>query len=152
LWQSAIRYRGHGSEAAVDDELIERARAVRRHAYAPYSGFPVGAAIRNVAGQVFTGTNVENASFPEGWCAETSAIAAMVAATAPGPARQIAAVAVVAERNGGRLATPCGGCRQRIAEFAGPDTRVDVSDPSGQGQTFLMKDLLPAAFDLDGKK
>jgi cytidine deaminase len=133
----------------MDDELIQRARAVRERAHAPYSGFPVGAAVRNAAGQVFAGANVENASSPEGWCAETSAIAAMVAATPAGPARQITELAVVADRVGGRLTTPCGGCRQRIAEFAAPETRVHVSDPAGKGQTFLMKDLLPAAFALD---
>jgi cytidine deaminase len=112
----------------------------------------VGAALRSAAGEVFAGANVENASFPEGWCAETSAIAAMVAGTPPGPGRQIAALAVVADRIGGRLTTPCGGCRQRIAEFAGPETRVHVSDLAGHGQTFLMKDLLPAAFALDRDK
>jgi cytidine deaminase len=136
----------------MDEDLIERARSVRRHAHAPYSHFSVGAAVRTVDGAVFAGTNVENASFPEGWCAETSAIAAMIAATPPGVGRRIAAVAVVAGRIDGRLTTPCGGCRQRIAEFAGPDTPVHVADPDGEGQTFLMRDLLPAAFDLRGGK
>jgi cytidine deaminase len=134
----------------VDDELVMQAKAARENAHAPYSGFPVGAAVRNAAGEAFTGTNVENASFPEGWCAETSAIAAMIAATPPGPLRRIEAVAVVADRVGGRLTTPCGGCRQRIAEFGGPDTLVHVSDPSGEGQTFRLRELLPAAFALDG--
>jgi cytidine deaminase len=136
----------------MDAELVKLARTVRERAHAPYSGFPVGAALRNAAGQAFTGTNVENASFPEGWCAETSAIAAMVAATPAGEGRRIAAIAVVADRVGGRLTTPCGGCRQRIAEFAGPDTPVHVSDPSGEGQTYLMRDLFPAVFALDTDK
>ncbi len=135
----------------MDADLIQRAKAARERAHAPYSGFAVGAAVKNAAGQVFAGANVENASYPEGWCAETSAIAAMVAGTPPGKDRQIAAVAVVADRIGGRLTTPCGGCRQRLAEFAGPETEVHVIDLSGKGETFRMKDLLPAAFDL-GKK
>jgi cytidine deaminase len=135
----------------MDAELVARAKAARERAHAPYSRFAVGAAVRNGTGDVFVGTNVENASYPEGWCAETSAIAAMVAATPAGPGRRIAAMAVVADRIGGRLTTPCGGCRQRIAEFAGPDTEVHVADPAGKGETFRMKDLLPAAFDL-GKK
>jgi cytidine deaminase len=137
---------------AMDADLIARARAARERAHAPYSKFAVGAAVKNTAGEVFTGANVENASYPAGWCAETSAIAAMVAATPAGPGRRIAAMAVVADRIGGRLTTPCGGCRQRIAEFAGPDTAVHVADPAGKGQTFLMKDLLPAAFALDDGK
>jgi cytidine deaminase len=136
----------------MDKDLIDRARIVRQQAHAPYSHFPVGAAVRTVDGAVFVGANVENASFPEGWCAETSAIAAMVAGTPPGEGRRIAAVAVVADRISGRLTTPCGGCRQRIAEFAGPDTPVHVADPAGRGQTFLVRDLLPAAFDLGGGK
>jgi len=134
----------------VDADLMAQAKAVRARAHAPYSEFSVGAAVRNAAGRIFTGANVENASFPEGCCAETAAIAAMVAGTPPGPQRKIAAIAVVADRIAGRLTTPCGGCRQRIAEFAGPDAPVHVADLKGEGQTYLMKDLLPAAFALDG--
>ncbi|MEX0852979.1 MAG: cytidine deaminase [Bauldia sp.] len=133
----------------MDRELFETARAVRERAYAPYSRFPVGAAVRTAAGAVHAGANVENASYPEGWCAETSALAAMVAANPAGSGRTIAAVCVVANRIGGRLTTPCGGCRQRLAEFCGPDTKVTVADPDGLSQTFLMSDLLPAAFALE---
>lgn len=133
----------------MDRELYERAAAIRRHAYAPYSHFQVGAAIRSEAGGVHVGANVENASYPEGWCCETSAIAAMIAAAPPGPGQRIAAVCVVADRVDGRLTTPCGGCRQRLAEFCGPDTPVHAIDPSGEGQTFLMKELLPAAFAME---
>ncbi len=133
----------------MDRELFERAAAVRRHAHAPYSRFQVGAAVRTAAGTVHVGANVENASYPEGWCAETSALAAMVAAAPPGPGRQITAVCVVADRVGGRLTTPCGGCRQRIAEFSRPETPVYVAEPSGESRTFLMKELLPAAFALE---
>ena len=130
----------------MDRELYDHAKAVRERAHAPYSRFPVGAAIRTEAGSVHAGANVENASYPEGWCGETSAIAAMVAAGPPGPGRRIAAVCVVADRIDGRLTAPCGGCRQRLAEFSRPDTPVHVSDLNGEGQTFLMKELLPAAF------
>lgn len=134
----------------MDRELFEQAKQMRDRAYAPYSKFPVGAALRTEAGSVFTGGNVENGSFPEGWCAETSAIAQMVASEPPGKGRRIAEVSVVADRIEGRLTTPCGGCRQRLAEFSGPDTRVHVSDPSGGTQTFTMRELLPAAFSLEG--
>ena len=136
----------------MDSGLFEKAKAVRDRAHAPYSKFHVGAALRTEAGTVFSGTNVENGSYPEGWCAETSAIAHMVAAAPPGPGRRIAAFAVVADRIEGRLTTPCGGCRQRIAEFALPDTPVHVSDPAGETRTFTMRELLPAAFSLEGRE
>lgn len=135
----------------MDRDLYARAKAVRDRAHAPYSRFHVGAALRTEAGTVHAGANVENASYPEGWCAETSAIAQMIAVGDSDAGRRIVAVSVVADRIGGRLTTPCGGCRQRLAEFAGPDTPVDVIDPSGEGRTFTMRELLPAAFDMDGK-
>jgi cytidine deaminase len=121
-------------------------------AHAPYSRFHVGAAILTHAGTVHVGANVENASYPEGWCGETSAIAAMVAANAPGPGRRIAEITVVADRIEGRLTTPCGGCRQRIAEFAAVGTPVHVIDPSGEGQTFRIEQLLPSAFEMEDTK
>lgn len=133
----------------MDRGLFEAALAVRRQAHAPYSKFHVGAALRTEAGTVHVGTNVENASYPEGWCAETSAIAAMIASGSTGKEKRIAEVTVVADRIEGRLTTPCGGCRQRLAEFSGPDTPVHVIDPSGEGKTFRMDELLPAAFALD---
>jgi cytidine deaminase len=136
-------------DVAMNRELFEKAKAVREHAHAPYSKFHVGAAIRSEAGAVHAGTNVENASYPEGSCAETAAIAAMVAASTVGPGRRIAEVTVVADRIEGRLTTPCGGCRQRLAEFSGPATPVHVIDPSGSGKTFRMDELLPAAFAMD---
>ncbi len=129
--------------------LFNEAKTVRQRAHAPYSKFLVGAAVRSEDGGIDVGANVENASYPEGWCAETSAIAHMVAAAPAGPGRRIAEVAVVADRIDGRLTTPCGGCRQRLAEFAGPETPVHVMDPSGEGKTFTMRELLPAAFALD---
>ena len=122
----------------MDRELFEAARAVRQRAHAPYSGFPVGAALRTAAGVVHTGCNVENAAFPEGWCAETTAIGRMVASAEPGDGRQIGEICVVANAIDGRPVTPCGGCRQRLAEFAGPDTLIHCYDPDGQG-----RDLAP---------
>jgi cytidine deaminase len=136
----------------MDRELFEAARRVRERAHAPYSRFPVGCALRTESGEVYVGCNVENASFPEGWCAETTAIAHMVAAAPPGSGRRIAAVSVVADPIDGRLISPCGGCRQRLAEFAGPDTLVDLADPAGtRGDRYSMGELLPAAFALEGR-
>ena len=134
----------------MNDELFEAARNVRERAHAPYSRLAVGAALRTAAGAVHAGCNVENASYPEGWCAETSAIAHMIAATPTGQGPRITAITVVAEPIAGRLVTPCGGCRQRIAEFAGPDASVTIADPSGSRfETWRLADLLPAAFFLD---
>lgn len=136
----------------MDDPLFAAALEARRRAHAPYSDFAVGAAVLTEAGTVHAGANVENASFPEGWCAETSAIAAMVAASEPGPGRRIARVFVVASPINRRLTTPCGGCRQRLAEFGGPETEVTVADPEGErSQTFRLADLLPEAFVLEGQ-
>ena len=133
----------------MDRELFEAARAVRQRAHAPYSNHLVGAAIRTEDGTVYTGCNVENASFPEGWCAETSAIAAMIAASSVEPGRRIVAICVVAEQIDGKLVTPCGGCRQRLAEFSHPDTAVYVANADGVGRTFRLGDLLPAAFSME---
>jgi cytidine deaminase len=111
-------------------------------AHVPYSRFPVGAALRTSSGAVFGGANVENASYPEGWCAETTAIAHMIMAGET----EIAAVAVVAEKMA-RI-TPCGGCRQRLKEFAGADTPVHLCDENGVVESVTLGDLLPMAFDL----
>jgi cytidine deaminase len=135
----------------MDRELFKAALGVRPHAHAPYSRFPVGAALRTRSGAVFVGCNVENASFPEGWCAETSAIAVMASATDPGD-REIAAVCVVADTLDGQLVGPCGGCRQRIAEFARPETLIHCYDPNGNGRSFRFAELLPAAFVFNGSK
>ena len=129
--------------------LFDAARDIRERAHAPHSRYFVGAALLSEAGAVHSGCNVENGAYPEGWCAETSAIAHMVAAAPPGPGRRIAEICVVADRIEGRLVTPCGGCRQRLAEFGGPETLVHASDPNGASQTYRLADLLPAAFALD---
>lgn len=123
------------------DDLHAAARAVMARAHAPYSNdFRVGAAILTPSGTIHAGCNVENASFPEGWCAETSAIAHMVAAGE----RRIAEIAVVAEKM--PRITPCGGCRQRIREFGSPDTLVHLCDAEGIVETVTLGDLLPKAF------
>lgn len=122
--------------------LFEAARAAMAKAHAPYSQFPVGAAILTADGAVFAGCNIENASYPEGWCAETSAISQMVM----GGGKRIAAVAVVAEKMPG--ITPCGGCRQRLKEFGSAATLVHLCDASGVVETVTLADLLPMAFDL----
>ncbi|WP_421725131.1 cytidine deaminase [Bauldia sp.] len=131
----------------ADRELFEAARAVRSRAHVPYSRYAVGTAIRTEAGTVHVGCNVENASFPEGWCSETTAIAAMVVASDDPAARRIVEVQLVADPIDGRLTTPCGGCRQRLAEFGMPGTLIHVSDPEGRRrQTHRLADLLPEGF------
>ena len=123
-----------------DRELIEEARQVRKRAYAPYSGFPVGAALLGRSGQVYVGCNVENAAYPLTTCAERSAV---VQAVAQGE-REFEAIAVVTLTG----ASPCGACRQILREFGGPqgELRVIIADLEGNVQTFTIKELLPAGF------
>ena len=125
------------------EALFSAAKAAYANAYAPYSKFPVGAAIRTPEGEIFSGCNVENAAYPQGACAEASAIAEMAKAGR----RRIAEILVVGGGTG--LCTPCGGCRQRIREFAAPDTPVHVAGPEGVRARFLLSDLLPASFGPD---
>jgi homotetrameric cytidine deaminase len=134
---------GSYSDLLLDsaDALLAAADAVMRNAYAPYSNFPVGAALRAPSGAIHVGANVENAAYPQGQCAEASAIGAMVAAGD----RAITAVAVVAEKLD--VCPPCGGCRQRLKEFAAPDTPVYLGRPGGPHETTTMAALLPLAFD-----
>jgi cytidine deaminase len=122
------------------DELFALAKLARGRAYALYSRFPVGAALRAESGAVFSGCNVENAAYPLGICAETSAISAMVAA-----GEQKIAEILVLGPGPARLA-PCGACRQRIAEFAGATTRVHLADEAGGVVTFDAGALLPHPF------
>ena len=112
-------------------------------AHVPYSDFAVGAALRTSGGQTFAGANMENVAYPEGWCAETSALAHMVMA-GHGEPGCLAEVAVVARKKD-RI-TPCGGCRQRLSEFGTKDTKVYLCDQSGVVQTVALGDLLPLAF------
>ncbi len=120
--------------------LFEAACNVRENAYAPYSGFKVGAALRAASGHVYTGCNVENVAYPEGTCAEAGAIAAMVAAGE----REITELVVVADSP--TPVPPCGGCRQKIAEFAGPEVQVTMMALDGATQVLRVADLLPGAF------
>ncbi|KQI68069.1 cytidine deaminase [Loktanella sp. 3ANDIMAR09] len=123
--------------------LIAAATDVRLNAHAPYSRFQVGAAIRGAGGALHVGCNVENVAYPEGTCAEAGAIAAMVAS---GETR-IAAIAVIADSP--QPVSPCGGCRQKIAEFASGDTPVTLATTDGLVQHTTVAALLPGAFDQD---
>jgi cytidine deaminase len=134
------------------DRLFAAASAARARAHAPYSNYAVGAALLADDGNIYSGCNVENAAFPEGWCAETTAIGQMVM----GGAKRIVRAVVVASRidgervPGGRFCTPCGGCRQRLSEFAAsPGTEIWAADPDGASQRFTMAELLPAGFVLE---
>ncbi len=120
------------------DDMIRRAVAVREHAHAPYSGFKVGACLRSQSGDLHVGCNVENAAYPQGQCAEASAIGVLVSAGE----RRIVEVVVV----GAGLCTPCGGCRQRLAEFAAPETPIHVCDPEGRRRSFTLAELMPHGF------
>jgi cytidine deaminase len=124
----------------MDQRLFAAASAAMERAYAPYSKFRVGAAILAENGQVYSGCNVENAAYPVGSCAEAGAISAMVR----DGARQIREIVVIGR--GDQLCTPCGGCRQRIREFAAPETKVHVCGPEGLRRTFTRDELLPASF------
>jgi cytidine deaminase len=122
------------------DALIAAARAARAMAHAPYSRFAVGAAVLDEQGRVHAGCNVENAAYPQGWCAEASALSAMVMA---GGKRALAvAVCAVAPQP----VTPCGGCRQKLREFAADDCPVWVADLDGHRVTFTLGGLLPHSF------
>lgn len=127
------------------DDLFNAARAVREKAYAPYSNFLVGAAFRTPDGTIFTGCNVENASYPVSVCAEGGAASAMIAAGY----RQIEEAVVVGDA---ALCSPCGMCRQRFAEFGTKTLVVHVADLNGIRRSFTMEELLPAAFELEDKK
>ncbi len=124
------------------DELVAAAIAVRDRSHSPYSHYPVGAAIRTTSGDVFVGCNVENASYPEGTCAEAGAIAAMVAGSDTG----VRIAEIVTMTNGATPGTPCGGCRQRIREFSSSETVIHACTVDGAVLTMSMDELLPASF------
>ncbi|MBI3708695.1 MAG: cytidine deaminase [Proteobacteria bacterium] len=123
--------------------MIELARRVRANAYAPYSKFKVGACVRTRRGRLYAGANVENAAYPQGSCAEASAIAAMIA----GGEREIVEIVVLA--GGHKLCSPCGGCRQRLAEFAAAETPVHICGLRGLRRTVTLGALLPLSFGGD---
>ena len=122
------------------DDMLKAALAAREQAHAPYSGFKVGACLLSDDGRLFAGCNVENVAYPQGQCAEAGAIGAMVAAGA----RAITEVVVVAD--GEPLCTPCGGCRQRLAEFGDPSVVVHIAGLAGPRASFTLGELLPHAF------
>jgi cytidine deaminase len=122
------------------DALLAAARAVRDNAHAPYSAFKVGAALLDERGRIHSGCNVENAAYPQGLCAEAGAMAALVAAGG----RRILAVVVVGE--GPQPVTPCGGCRQKLREFAADDVPVLAADMQRVRARFTLGALLPHSF------
>ena len=126
----------------MSKNLIKAATDVREKAYAPYSKFHVGAAIRTPSGAIYVGCNVENAAYPEGPCAEAGAIAAMCAAGE----YEILEVAVIA--GGNRPVPPCGGCRQKLSEFANGDVAVNMVAAEGGQDVMTVASLLPGAFSL----
>ena len=127
----------------MQTKLHAAAKKAMALCHAPYSKFPVGAAILAEDGKVYTGANIENLAFPEGWCAETTAISHMVM----GGAKKIVEIAVIAEKLA--LCPPCGGCRQRIKEFASPDTKIYLCDDAGVKKTMTMEELLPHSFETE---
>lgn len=129
--------------ASMSHQLFLAAQGASDKCYAPYSKFPVGAAILAENGEIYSGANIEIASYPEGWCAETTAIGHMVM----GGQNKIVEVAVIAKNMD--ECTPCGGCRQRLAEFGSADTKVHLCDQSGVTKTVLLGDLLPLGFVLE---
>jgi len=131
-------------DAGADARLLEAAKRVREHAYAPYSGFRVGAAIQSESGRVYVGANVENASYGATVCAERSAVAAMIAAGE----KRIVHVAVYAE--GPELSMPCGMCRQVLVEF-GKDAAVVVGGLTGTRSTTLTA-LMPEPFIFEASR
>lgn len=131
------------TDRTAAEDLLALAREVQARAHVPYSHFPVGAALRTTTGRVFAGANVENAAYPEGMCAEASAIAAMASAGE----REIDTIVTVCD--GDLLATPCGGCRQKIREFATASTVVHAAGPDGIRRTYSMDELLPDGFGPD---
>jgi len=129
--------------SAGDADLFAAALAVRARAYAPYSGFAVGAAVRGGSGRVYVGCNVENAAYPVGTCAEAAAIASCVAA---GETSITAALVLAQSRE---PVTPCGACRQRLREFAAPEARIHAANEQGVTATFTLGELLPHSFGPD---
>ena len=130
----------------MDDPYFLLLQEVIAKAYAPYSRFPVAAVARGVSGKHYSGVNVENAAYPQGWCAEASALSAMVAAGEI----ELTEIAVMA--TGDAICTPCGGCRQKIREFGTSSTRVLCYGPEGLRATYTLEELLPHSFGPDHLK
>lgn len=127
-------------KVSIDKALFDAAEAVRQRAHVPYSKFAVGAAILADDGKIYAGCNVENAAYPQGNCAEASAISIMIAAGA----KRIERIYVTG--SGTAPVTPCGGCRQRIREFADLDVTVISHGVDGEPLVGTIGDLLPHSF------
>lgn len=136
-----------GQERELSSELVQKlwlaALGAQAKAYAPYSRYKVGAALLDDTGAIHGGCNVENAAYPQGWCAEASALSAMVMEGG----RRVRAVVLVGGI--GNWVTPCGGCRQKLREFAGPDTPIYSANSSAMGPMFFLGQLLPHSFGPD---
>ncbi len=126
--------------------MLEMARAAMDKAYAPYSRFQVGAVIRGANGKLYAGCNVENAAYPQGCCAEASAISAMVMDG------ETEIIEVTVMGGGDALVTPCGGCRQRIREFSTDDVLIHICGPEGVRKSVTLGALLPLSFGPDNLK
>lgn len=124
----------------VVQRLLAAAQIARSRAHAPYSRYAVGAAVLDENGEVHAGCNVENAAYPQGWCAEATALGAMVMAGG----HHVKAVLVIGP--GPDVITPCGGCRQKLREFAADDVPVLAADPNGVQGSWTLGELLPASF------
>ena len=130
----------------MDDPYFSLLQKVIAKAYAPYSKFPVAAVARGASGAHYSGVNVENAAYPQGWCAEASALSAMVSAGET----ELTEIAVMA--TGDAICTPCGGCRQKIREFGTSSARVLCYGPEGLRATYTLEELLPHSFGPDHLK
>ncbi|MEM1038106.1 MAG: cytidine deaminase [Pseudomonadota bacterium] len=122
--------------------MFEMAREAMTKSHSPYSEFPVGVCLRTSSGALFSGCNIENASYPEGWCAETTAIGHMIMAGE----KSITHMLVVAKKQDS--ATPCGGCRQRLSEFAASDAVLMLCDQNGVVSSHPFTSLFPSGFSL----
>jgi cytidine deaminase len=122
-------------------DLFDAAWAAMQKTHSPYSKFPVGASLRTEAGKIYAGCNIEIASYPEGWCAETTMLGHYIM----GGGGKIAEICVVAQKMA--KCTPCGGCRQRLAEFAGPKTKLYLCDSTGVIEATTMEEIFPRGFD-----
>jgi len=126
----------------VITRLHEAASAARKNSYSPYSHFKVGAALLGADGRIYAAANVENAAYPQSQCAEASAIGVMVAAGCT----EIREILVLAETPGPAPVSPCGGCRQRLNEFAAPEVLVHLADERGVVDSVTLGELLPHSF------
>lgn len=128
------------------EDLIEQAIEIRKHAYVPYSSFPVGAALKTKSGKIYTGCNIENASYPVSCCAERVAIFKALSAGE----REFVEMAVAADTK--RPVPPCGSCRQVMSEFFPKEMKVHLTNLQRDVKTFTMDELLPFSFAKDDLK